>query len=99
MARSEFSPRDAPELVADTNRMHGERQQVQARGWHGRRSGSLTGKQIRRGVDRGVDELEAAINAFLDRHNAAAKPFRSVESADRVLADIERLYTYNTSLT
>jgi hypothetical protein len=59
----------------------------------------LTEKQIRRGVHRSVDELEAAINAFLDHHNAAPKPFRWVKSADDILATIERFCTYNTSPT
>jgi transposase len=59
----------------------------------------LTEKQIRRGVHRSVDELEAAINAFFDHHNAAPKPFRWVKSADDILATIERFCTYNTSPT
>jgi transposase len=59
----------------------------------------LTEKQIRRGVHRSVDELEAAINAFLDRHNAAPKPFRWVKSADDILAAIARFCTYNTPST
>jgi transposase len=59
----------------------------------------LTEKQIRRGVHRSVDELEAAINAFLDCHNAAPKPFRWIKSADDILAAIERFCTYNTSPT
>ena len=56
----------------------------------------LTEKQIRRGVHRSVKELEAAIKAFLDCHNAAPKPFRWVKSADDILAAIERFCTYNT---
>jgi transposase len=59
----------------------------------------LTEKQIRRGVHRSVEELEAAINAFLDTHNAKPKPFRWVKSADDILAAIERFCTYNTSPT
>jgi transposase len=59
----------------------------------------LTEQQIRRGVHRSVDELEAAINAFLDQHNADPKPFRWVKSADDILAAIERFCTYNTAPT
>jgi transposase len=59
----------------------------------------LTEQQIRRGVHRSVDELEAAINDFLDHHNAAPKPFRWVKSADDIFAAIERFCTYNTSTT
>ena len=59
----------------------------------------LTERQIRRGVHRSVDELEAAINAFLDQHNADPKPFKWVKSADDILAAIERFCTYNSSST
>ena len=59
----------------------------------------LTEKQIRRGVHRSVEELEAAITAFLDKHNAAPKPFRWVKSADDILAAIERFCIHNTSST
>ena len=59
----------------------------------------LTEQQIRRGVHRSVEELEAAITAFLDRHNAAPKPFRWVKSADDILAAIERFCLYNTLST
>ncbi|MBV9238065.1 MAG: IS630 family transposase, partial [Xanthobacteraceae bacterium] len=59
----------------------------------------LTEQQIRRGVHRSVEDLEAAINAFLDQHNADPKPFRWVKSADDILAAIERFCTYNTSPT
>jgi transposase len=59
----------------------------------------LTEKQIRRGVHRSVEELEAAINAFLDQHNMDPTPFRWVKSADDILAAIERFCTYNTSPT
>ena len=60
---------------------------------------SLTEKQIRRGVHRSVEELEAAITAFLDKHNADPKPFRWVKAADDILAAIERFCLYNTSST
>jgi transposase len=50
----------------------------------------LTERQIRRGVHRSVAELEAAIQAFLDQHNANAKAFKWIKSADDILAAIER---------
>jgi len=55
----------------------------------------LTDKQIRRGVHRSVGELEAAIKAFLDQHNADPTPFRWIRSADDILASIERFCRYN----
>jgi len=50
----------------------------------------LTERQIRRGVHRSVAELQGAIQAFLDRHNAQATAFKWVKSADDILAAIER---------
>jgi transposase len=56
----------------------------------------LTDKKIRRGVHRGVAELQADITAFIDQHNARPKPFRWTKSADQILASIERFCLYNT---
>jgi transposase len=56
----------------------------------------ITEKQIRRGVHRSVEELETAINAFLEQHNAAPKPFQWLKSADQVLAAVECFRVYNT---
>jgi hypothetical protein len=50
----------------------------------------LTEHQLRRGVHRSVEELETAINAFLDQHNANPKAFKWIKSADEILATIER---------
>lgn len=50
----------------------------------------LTDKKIRRGVHRGVAELQADITAFIDQHNVDPKPFRWTKSADDILASIER---------
>jgi len=50
----------------------------------------LTEKQIRRGVHRSTTQLEAAIHAFIDAHNADPKPFRWTKSADDILAAIQR---------
>jgi transposase len=59
----------------------------------------LTDKKIRRGVHRGVAELQADIAAFIDRHNAEPKPFRWTKSADDILASIERFCVYNAPAT
>ncbi len=50
----------------------------------------LTEKQIRRGVHRSTQELEAAINAYINCVNAQPKPFRWTRSADDILAAIQR---------
>lgn len=50
----------------------------------------LSERQIKRGVHRSVAELQAAITAFIERHNAQPKPFRWTKSADDILASIER---------
>lgn len=36
----------------------------------------LAERQIRRGVHRSIDALHAAIDGFIERHNADPKPFR-----------------------
>ena len=53
----------------------------------------LTERALRRGVHRSTAELEAAIHAYLDAHNAAPKPFRWTKSADDILAAIHRFCT------
>jgi transposase len=50
----------------------------------------LTNKQIRRGTHRSVAELEKAIRAFIQAHNADPKPFIWTKSADEILASIAR---------
>lgn len=50
----------------------------------------LTNKQVRRGVHRSVAELEAAIRAFINAHNADPKPFVWAKTADQILASIAR---------
>ena len=50
----------------------------------------ITDKQIRRGVHRSTQALEADIRAFIDAHNADPKPFRWTKSADDILASIQR---------
>lgn len=50
----------------------------------------ITDKQIRRGVHRSTQALEADIRAFIDAHNDAPKPFRWTKSANDILAAIQR---------
>ena len=52
--------------------------------------GLLTDQQIRRGVHRSTQDLEASITAYIDDRNADPKPFRWTKSADDILACIER---------
>jgi hypothetical protein len=52
--------------------------------------GLLTDGQVRRGVHHSTVELEAAIHAYIDTHNAKPKPFRWTKSADDILAAINR---------
>ncbi len=56
----------------------------------------LTERRIRRGVDRSVAELQAAIQDYIDHHNADPKPFRWTKSADQILEAIERFRVRNT---
>jgi transposase len=50
----------------------------------------LTMKQIRRGTFRSVPQLKAAIQAFIEAHQADPKPFIWTKSADEILASIAR---------
>ena len=50
----------------------------------------LTMKQIRRGTFRSVPQLKAAIQEFIDAHQANPKPFVWTKSADEILASIAR---------
>ena len=50
----------------------------------------LTIKQIRRGAFRSVPQLKAAIQDFIDAHQAHPKPFVWTKSADQILASIAR---------
>jgi transposase len=50
----------------------------------------LTARRLKRGVHRSVEELEAAVLAYVERHNAEPKPFRWTKSADRILASVAR---------
>ena len=48
-------------------------------------------QRIRRGVFRSIANLQAAINAYLAEHNTSPKPFVWTQSADAILAKIDRL--------
>jgi DDE superfamily endonuclease len=50
----------------------------------------MTRQRIRRGVFRSIADLQAAINAYLAEHNASPKPFVWTQSADAILAKLER---------
>lgn len=50
----------------------------------------LTARQIKRGVHRSTQDLEAAIHAYIETVNADPKPFRWTKSADNILATIQR---------
>ena len=51
---------------------------------------ALTEKQLRRGVHRSTRALEAAIQEYLQAHNARPKPFVWTKTADEILANIAR---------
>ncbi len=50
----------------------------------------ITENRIRRGVFRSVPELEAAIQAYIENHNAAPKPFIWTASAKDILAKVSK---------
>ena len=50
----------------------------------------LTDYAIRRSAHRSTTELEAAISAYIDAHNADLKSFNWTKSADDILADVQR---------
>ena len=52
--------------------------------------GELTRKQIRRGVFKSVDQLKAAIQAFVDQHNANPKGFVWTKTAQQILTKVDR---------
>ncbi len=53
----------------------------------------ITEQRIRRGVFKSVDELIAAIDAYIAEHNRSAKPFVWTATADLVFERVERLCT------
>jgi transposase len=50
----------------------------------------LTARRLERGTHRSVEELEAAVLAYVERHNAEPRPFRWTKSADDILAGVAR---------
>ena len=51
----------------------------------------MTRQRIRRGVFRSIVDLQTAINAYLIEHNASPKPFVWTQSAEAILAKLNRL--------
>ena len=50
----------------------------------------LTARRLKRGVHRSVEELETAVLAYVEHHNAEPKPFRWTRTADQILDSIGR---------
>ncbi|MFN6955080.1 MAG: transposase, partial [Acetobacteraceae bacterium] len=51
---------------------------------------TLTKRRLKRGVFRSVIELNQAIRAYLDAHNADPKPFRWTAPADTIIGKHQR---------
>jgi transposase len=51
----------------------------------------MTRQRIRRGVFRSIVDLQTAINAYLAEYNASPKPFVWTQSAEAILAKLDRL--------
>jgi transposase len=52
--------------------------------------GLITEDAIRRGVFRSIDDLKAAIEAYLEHHNENPKPFIWTATADKILEKVAR---------
>jgi transposase len=50
----------------------------------------LTARRLKRGVHRSVEELEAAVLAYIERHDAEPKPSRWTRTADQILGSVAR---------
>ena len=50
----------------------------------------LTKRRLKRGVFRSLVDLQAAINRFLNDHNAQAKPFQWLKDPDEIIAAVRR---------
>ncbi|WP_298219912.1 hypothetical protein [Halothiobacillus sp.] len=50
----------------------------------------ITEERIRRGVFRSVDELKAAITAYLEHRNAHPKPYHWTATPDAILAKVTK---------
>ena len=51
---------------------------------------TLTKRRLKRGVFRSVVDLQAAINRFLEGHNANSKPFQWIADPDKITAAVKR---------
>ena len=51
----------------------------------------MTRQRIRRGVFHSIADLQAAINAYLAEHNDSPKPFVWTQSAEAIMAKLDRL--------
>jgi transposase len=51
----------------------------------------ITRQRIRRGVFHSIVDLQTAINAYLVEHNANPKPFVWTQSAEAILAKLDRI--------
>ena len=51
---------------------------------------TLTKRRLKRGVFRSVVGLQAAINRFLEDHNANSKPIQWVADPDKIIAAVKR---------
>ena len=51
---------------------------------------TLSKRRLKRGVFRSVVDLQAAINRFLDDHNAQSKPFQWIADPDKIIAAVRR---------
>ena len=52
--------------------------------------GELTRKQLRRGAFKSVEQLKAAIQSFVDQHNANPKGFVWTKTAQQILTKVDR---------
>jgi transposase len=51
---------------------------------------TLTKRRLKRGVFQSVVDLQAAINCFLDDHNAKSKPFQWVADPEKIIEAVRR---------
>jgi transposase len=58
----------------------------------------LTARRLRRGAHRSVEELEAAVLGYVERHDAEPRPFRWTRSADQILASVARVCSRTLAL-
>ncbi|GBQ17002.1 IS630 family transposase [Komagataeibacter rhaeticus] len=59
----------------------------------------ITEKQIRRGIHRSTEALEADIRAFIAVHNEHPKPFKWTRSADDILQAVKRFCLRTTKIS